>query len=72
VQPQPLPVDTVVANSEQPPKKSKFGGKFGSTVCFDVVLVRLTTNYFSSWPIQLRVVSDSVQVRIYRFHVGHS
>jgi LAS seventeen-binding protein 1/2 len=36
MQPQPPPGDTVVTNSEQPPKKNKFGGKFGSTVCFNV------------------------------------
>ena len=32
-QPQP---PQVVANPEQPPKKGKFGGKFGSTVCLNV------------------------------------
>jgi len=38
-QPQSPPSNTAVANPEQPPKKSKFGGKFGSTVCLSLALL---------------------------------
>lgn len=68
-QPPPPPPNTVIASTpeqpEQPPKKGKFGGKFGSTVCLTLILSQLVAKYsLFSWLIQLSGVSDLVQVGI--------